>query len=41
MDGESNAGYGTAAHLEALRTLGLTPHHRQSFAPIAALVGKG
>jgi ribonuclease HII len=31
---ETNAGYGTAAHLEALLNLGPTPHHRRSFAPI-------
>lgn len=36
---ESNAGYGTAEHQEALRRLGVTPEHRRSFAPIAALVG--
>jgi ribonuclease HII len=35
---ERNAGYGTAEHLAALRTLGVTPHHRRSFAPIAALL---
>lgn len=29
-----NAGYGTAAHLAALRTHGPCPHHRQSFAPV-------
>ncbi|HTH18026.1 MAG TPA: ribonuclease HII, partial [Magnetospirillum sp.] len=34
---ESNAGYGTAQHLAALRTLGPTPHHRTSFAPIAQM----
>ncbi len=28
---ERNAGYGTPAHLEALRREGLTPHHRVSF----------
>lgn len=28
-----NAGYGTARHLEAIHTCGLTPHHRRSFAP--------
>lgn len=28
---ESNAGYGTPAHIAALRTAGLTPHHRQAF----------
>ncbi|MBI5164205.1 MAG: ribonuclease HII [Magnetospirillum sp.] len=35
---ERNAGYGTAAHLEALRRLGPTPHHRRSFAPVAQMV---
>jgi len=34
---ESNAGYGTAQHLAALRTLGPPPHHRTSFAPIAQM----
>ena len=34
----SNAGYGTAAHLAALRTLGPTRHHRAGFAPIRALL---
>jgi ribonuclease HII len=29
-----NRGYGTADHLEALRLLGPTPHHRFSFAPV-------
>lgn len=31
---ERNAGYGTAAHLEGLTTLGVTPHHRRSFKPV-------
>jgi ribonuclease HII len=31
----SNKGYGSAAHLAALRTLGPTPLHRRSFAPVA------
>ena len=30
-------GYGTAAHLAALRRLGPCPHHRRSFAPVAQL----
>ncbi|MBC7906496.1 MAG: ribonuclease HII [Rhodospirillaceae bacterium] len=34
---ETNAGYGSAAHMEALRRLGPTPHHRTSFAPIAQM----
>jgi ribonuclease HII len=29
-----NAGYPTAAHRDALSRLGITPHHRRSFAPI-------
>lgn len=31
---ETNAGYPSAAHLEALSRLGVTPHHRRSFAPV-------
>lgn len=31
----SNKGYSAKAHFEALRTLGPTPHHRKSFAPVA------
>jgi ribonuclease HII len=31
---ERNAGYPTRAHLGALQNLGLTPHHRRSFAPV-------
>ncbi|WP_330949024.1 ribonuclease HII [Virgibacillus sp. MG-45] len=29
-----NMGYGTKAHLEALKTYGITPYHRKSFAPV-------
>ncbi|MDR3435969.1 ribonuclease HII [Telmatospirillum sp.] len=36
---ERNAGYGTAEHRDALGRLGITPHHRRSFAPIADLIG--
>ncbi|MEQ8815011.1 MAG: ribonuclease HII [Thalassobaculum sp.] len=35
---ESNAGYGTPAHRDGLRRLGVTEHHRRSFAPIRALI---
>lgn len=35
---ETNAGYGTAEHTEALRRLGPTPHHRKSFAPVAQMM---
>ena len=30
---EKNAGYGTKAHLEGIRKLGMTPEHRKSFHP--------
>ncbi len=32
---ERNVGYGTAEHLTAIRTHGVTPHHRRSFRPIS------
>lgn len=32
---EKNKGYGTAEHMEALRSHGPTPLHRRSFAPVA------
>lgn len=35
---ERNAGYGTGEHRAALDRLGLTPHHRTSFAPIKKLM---
>lgn len=31
---ERNAGYPTKDHLRALQDLGVTPHHRRSFAPV-------
>jgi ribonuclease HII len=31
---ETNAGYPTPVHLKALLNLGVTPHHRRSFAPV-------
>jgi ribonuclease HII len=34
---ESNRGYGSAQHLQALELLGPTPHHRMSFAPVSRL----
>jgi ribonuclease HII len=37
---QKNAGYGTAQHLRALQTLGVTPAHRRSFAPVQAIVNK-
>jgi ribonuclease HII len=38
---ETNVGYATAEHGEAIRRLGVTPHHRRSFAPVRlALAGQ-
>ncbi|MEL6520031.1 MAG: ribonuclease HII [Pseudomonadota bacterium] len=31
---DCNKGYPTAVHLKALQDLGITPHHRRSFAPV-------
>jgi ribonuclease HII len=31
---DRNVGYGTPSHIEAIRQLGPTPHHRHSFKPI-------
>lgn len=33
-----NQGYGVAAHAQALHTLGVTPHHRASFAPVKSVL---
>lgn len=32
----SNKGYGAKAHAEGLAALGVTPHHRKTYAPVAA-----
>lgn len=37
---ESNQGYGAPAHRQGLETLGVTPHHRTSYAPIRVLLEK-
>ena len=34
----ANAGYGTAAHIDGLRELGATPHHRAGFGPVRQMV---
>jgi ribonuclease HII len=31
---ETNAGYPSKSHREALQNLGVTPHHRRSFKPV-------
>ncbi len=35
----TNVGYGTPEHQAALQSLGLTPHHRRSFAPVQLSLG--
>jgi ribonuclease HII len=35
---EHNVGYGTAEHQAALNEIGVTPHHRRSFAPIKLIL---
>ena len=35
---EQNFGYGTKQHLEAIKKLGVTKHHRKTFAPISKRV---
>jgi ribonuclease HII len=37
-DLEKHKGYGTAAHLRAIRNYGVTPIHRRSFAPVAEVL---
>jgi len=37
-DFDSNMGYGTSAHLAALRKVGICPIHRRSFEPIKSMV---
>ena len=38
---EKNAGYPSPAHKEALRNLGVTPHHRRSFKPVHNILYQG
>ena len=38
---QTNAGYGTKSHQNALQEFGVTPHHRKSFAPIKKRLKKG
>jgi ribonuclease HII len=37
---ETNVGYGTAEHCAAIRRLGISPHHRRSFAPVRLAIGE-
>jgi len=34
----SNSGYGAKVHIEALKNLGVTPHHRKSFSPVRLIL---
>ncbi|MDO5621222.1 MAG: ribonuclease HII [Paracoccus sp. (in: a-proteobacteria)] len=38
---EKNAGYPTKAHRQALLDMGVTPHHRRSFAPVHNILWQG
>ena len=35
---EKNSGYGTKKHIENIKILGITPHHRKSFKPILKMI---
>lgn len=35
---EKNAGYGVPLHLDSLRLVGVSPHHRKSFAPVRKIL---
>jgi len=37
---DTNAGYGTARHRDALEALGVTRHHRRSFAPVHKMLSQ-
>lgn len=37
---ERHKGYGVPAHRAALERLGVTPHHRRSFEPVRAVIGR-
>jgi ribonuclease HII len=38
---ETNVGYTTRTHTQAIGRIGLTPHHRRSFAPVRLAEGGG
>ena len=38
---DQNYGYGTKQHLQAIRNLGITTHHRKTFSPINKIVVAG
>ena len=38
---ERNSGYGTAEHRDGLSRMGVTPHHRRSYAPVHKMLSRG
>ena len=38
---ETNMGYGSKSHMQALQNLGATPHHRRSFKPVHNILYQG
>ena len=38
---ETNMGYGSKRHMDALKNLGVTPHHRRSFKPVHNMLYQG
>ncbi|MDR2412778.1 MAG: ribonuclease HII [Rickettsiales bacterium] len=38
---DKNAGYPTAAHLQAIKKYGINQHYRKTFKPVKELIGKG
>ena len=38
---ETNMGYGTKSHIEALGKIGVTPHHRRKFKPVHNILYQG
>lgn len=38
---ETNMGYGSKCHIDALKNLGVTPHHRRSFKPVHNMLYQG
>lgn len=39
-DFKSNMGYGTKRHMESIKTYGVSPYHRKTFAPIRNIIGQ-
>ena len=37
---ENNFGYGTKAHFDGLKKIGITQHHRKGFKPIHKILSK-